>query len=441
VGVAAPAPPNTRVFSGPPAEYQIWQYLRDTPAAAAPPVALLGGLLVVYVLVVGPLTYLVLKGFRRRELAWVAIPATAVLVTFGSYALGFGSRGGDFIDNEVELQRLAPTGDVQATAFHALFLPRRGDYTVEVPANTIATTGADALYGGSSAQASNDSVVSGPHTRVLLKDVAVWSMRSLETVSVGRQPLAIDASLSMAHARLQGKVTNRGQKPLQQLRFYDATGQVAVVSAELPAGATVSVDTTFQSVPTAVLRNFQGPPTSLKPEEKREVMMLIAGSAMTQRPNSLALVALADPLPAPTLSGSTPTRTTTALVVAPVPLQSADQLPAGLVSPNLVSVAAAVPNWVDVYDLELPNGLTQQLTLKYVTPNLQGRTAQLLPGTVELYDWSAGTWRALPVSSARQASAVVEPGERAGGVIRVRVHEASPINQAQLQVVSGTPAG
>jgi hypothetical protein len=371
----------------------------------------------------------------------VAVPAIAPVVTFGAYALGFGSRGGDFIDNEVELQRLAPTGDVQATAFHALFLPRRGDYTVELPGNTIATTGADVLYGAMSSQPLNDSVISGSRTRVLLKDVAVWSMRSLESVSVVRQPVALEASLSMAHSRLQGKLTNRGQRPLQQVRVYDQTGQEAMVSVDLPAGATVTVDTTFQPVPAAVARALQGPATGLKPEEKREAMMLIAGSGSMQRPDDLALVAETEPLPALTVSGSVPSRTTMAFIVAPVHLQSADQLPGGFLSPNLVSVAAAVPNWVDVYDVAVPSGITQQLSLRYLTPTLQGRTSQLLPGTVEVYDWSAAGWRALPVSSARQGSVALEPGERAGGVIRVRVREASPINQAQLQVVSGGAGG
>ena len=35
-------------------------------------------------------------------------------------------------------------------------------------------------------------------------------------------------------------------------------------------------------------------------------------------------------------------------------------------------------------------------------------------------------------------SHINQPGERAGGIVRVRVREASPINLAQLQVVSGS---
>jgi hypothetical protein len=439
-GAVATAP-AIKLF-GPPAEFQIWQYLRDTPAAAAPPVLLLGIALILYVLFVGPVIYLALKGLGRRELAWVAVPLIAVVVTFGSYTLGFGSRGADFVDNEIELQQLAPTGDVQATAFHALFLPRRGNYTIDLASNQLAATGSDALYGGSvGSQPSGDTIVSSSRPRVLLSNVAVWSMRSLETLTVQRQPIALDASLSMSHARLQGKVTNRGPRPLADVRFYNYTGQVAIVAGDLPPGATVSVDAAFQSVPISVQRAFAGQMTSLSPLEKREAMMLIASGDGLQHSGDLALVAVSDPLPGPAILGATATRTATAIVVAPVQLSSADQLPAGYLSPALVSVANATPNWVDIYDLELPPGLTQPLTLRYVTPNLTGRSPQLSPGTVEVYDWSAGSWRALPMSNTRQGSVTLEPGVVAGGVVRVRVRESSPINQAQLQLVAGADMG
>jgi hypothetical protein len=426
---------------GPPAEYQIWQYLRDTPAAASPPVGLLGIVLIAYVLLVGPLTYLALKGLRRRELAWIAVPLIAGLVTFGSYGIGFGSRGGDFIDNEIELQRLAPTGDVMASSYHALFLPRRGNYTVEVPGNGLVTTGSDVLYGGLSGQTFSDSVVNGSRPQVLLRDVAVWSMRSLVTVSVARQPVALDAQVSMSHARLQGKLTNRGSKALQEVRFFNSNGEAATVPGEVQPGATVSIDTAFQSIPLYLQRAFQGQTTNLTAAEKREAMMLIASGGVVQRPGDIALVAATEALPPPAISGVSATRLTTALVVAPVRLQSADQLPGGLATPNLASAANAGANWVDVYDIELPAGVTQALTLRYVTPTLQNRGLQAAPGTVEVYDWSAGTWKALPVSSLRQGSVVLDAGERAGDVVRVRVRESQPINQAQLQIVSGTESG
>jgi hypothetical protein len=436
-GVAVPNRPQ-----GPPAEYQIWQYLRDTPAAASPPVGLLGVLLIAYVLLIGPLTYLALKSLRRRELAWIAVPLMAVLVTIGSYGAGFGSRGGDFIDNEIELQRLAPTGDVMASSYHALFLPRRGNYTVELPNSALVTTGSDVLYGGiMNTQAASDSVVSGSKPQVLLRDVAVWSMRSLATVSVARQPVLLDTTVSMSHARLVGKLTNRGNKVLQEVRFFNSSGEAATVAGEVQPGATVSIDAAFQSIPIYLQRAFQGQTANLTAAEKREAMMLIASSGVLVRPGDLALVARTEALPPLAISGVSATRMTTAMVVAPVRLQAADQLPAGLVTANLAAASQASGTWVDVYDLELPPGVSQALTLRYVTPTLQSRGMQASPGTVEVYDWSSATWKPLQVSSLRQGSVALEAGQRAGGVIRVRVRESSPINQAQLQVVSGTENG
>jgi hypothetical protein len=303
------------------------------------------------------------------------------------------------------------------------------------------TTGSDVLYGGLSGQTFSDSVVNGSKPQVLLRDVAVWSMRSVVTVSVARQPVALDAQVSMSHARLQGKLTNRGSKPLQEIRFFNSNGEAATVPGEVQPGATISVDAAFQSIPLYLQRAFQGQTTNLTASEKREAMMLIASGEVIQRPGDIAVVAATEALPPPAITGVSATRLTTALVVAPVRLQSADQLPGGLVTPNLASAANAGSNWVDVYDLELPPGVTQALTLRYVTPTLQNRGLQAAPGTVEVYDWSAGAWKAVPVSSLRQGSVTLDAGERAGDVVRVRVRESQPINQAQLQVVSGTESG
>src|SRR5207302_620078 len=53
---------------------QINNILNDTPVATAPPVGLLGGLPVTYVLLAGLLNYLFLKAMGRRTLMWISIP-------------------------------------------------------------------------------------------------------------------------------------------------------------------------------------------------------------------------------------------------------------------------------------------------------------------------------------------------------------------------------
>src|SRR5207302_1121606 len=121
-------------------ESQIAQLLSDTAANALPPLGILGGLLVLYVLIAGPLNYTVLRNLRRRELMWVTIPLVAILATGGAYAGGVLVHGQEYFVNEIQVLRVAPSGGVDASIYDALFSPRRGDLTLHLPDTSLAST-------------------------------------------------------------------------------------------------------------------------------------------------------------------------------------------------------------------------------------------------------------------------------------------------------------
>jgi hypothetical protein len=88
---------------------------------------------------------------------------------------------------------------------------------------------------------------------------------------------------------------------------------------------------------------------------------------------------------------------------------------------------------VDVYDLELPAGLTSTPALGYTFVDSPDPTVQ----SVEVYDWGTHSWRPLPKQQLplrSQQPVTLNPGEVQGGVVRVRVHETLPY-QANLSLV------
>lgn len=117
---------------------QLVQAVYQLPALALPPTT---GLLVIigaYILIIGPINYLILKRLDRRELAWITMPI--LVIGFAAASFGYGSvlRGTDVEVNEVSIVRGAPdTTEATAQVYFGIFSPTRSTYQVQVPQGAL----------------------------------------------------------------------------------------------------------------------------------------------------------------------------------------------------------------------------------------------------------------------------------------------------------------
>ncbi len=439
----------------------IFNLLGDAPAGTLPPIGLLGGLLVAYVLLAGILNYMALKAVHRRELMWVTVPLVALAFTGGSYWVGSSSRGTDFFDNEVQIQRLAPGGAVETYAYHGIFAPHRGDYNVRIPANTLASTALG--LGGFGVSVDNTEIAVGQREQVELRGVAVWSMKTVQTLSVGHPgglgvtdagaAAGLDAHLALKGGRLQGTILNHTARPIQDLRAVTASGQEAVLAkGALNPGQTVSVDASLDAslpVNPKVGVGQAAPPPGVvyggqvyNGDKRETVVRLAAAEALSGRQGELALVGVTDASSTLQIEGAQPAHSTLAAVVQPVQVESVDSLAAVAARPRIVSMVSDNAYTVDVYDIEVPTGVAaSELALSYFYPPQTGQPIAKAPVmSVDVYDWTVGSWRAMPQfpATGRGLSSPVAPAEAQGGIIRVRVEELTP---QSAQVAVTVPSG
>jgi hypothetical protein len=422
---------------------QLIDLLNNSPAASSPPVGLLGGLLVAYVLLVGLLNYLFLHTLRRRDLMWATVPAVALVFTAGAYVVGFALRGADFFVTQVEIQRLAPGGTAETYTFSGVYAPQRGDFQVRLPANTLVST---AIAQSTPTSARNSAVVTqSSRPAVLLQDVPIWAMRNLQTLSVSRPTspgdsqatMGLSTSLRLESGHIKGTVLNRTGHPVRQLELVNGAGNVGLLADDLAAGSSLQVDTQLNQG-NSISSSLAGPADTSPEGERNAVLRLAASQVLGGRsgPGDLALVGLTSPSGSLTVDDQKPTRSSLAAVVEPVGLQSADSLGSLIrAKTRLVSTYSgdgSTAGLVDVYDLEIPRGVTGALQLGYVYLNMANSPV----GSVEVYDWSTHTWRTLPAQGPPyrgQQTEPLGPGEVAGGVLRARIHESAPYD-SQLTV-------
>src|SRR5260221_3269580 len=96
-----------------------------------PDVAQLGGFLAIYILMIGPVNYLVLSRLGRRELAWITIPIIVIVSSVIAFLTGLSLRGTQATVNRIALVQVWPGNDqAHVDGVIGLLAPRRSTYTL-----------------------------------------------------------------------------------------------------------------------------------------------------------------------------------------------------------------------------------------------------------------------------------------------------------------------
>ena len=214
--------------------------LGQLPAVALPPVEGLLLLVLGYIVLVGPVNYLVLRRLDRREWAWVTMPLLIVGFTAAAYAYGFSLRGSDVIVNEVAIVRGGPGTDAaQAQVYLGVFSPGRAEYDLRVPGGALLS----APYAGegwdqTGATAGLDVVQADP---ARIRDLAVGygSLRAIR----GDTPISgptVEADLRIEQNRLRGSLRNASPRTL--LGAALVLGTNVAVLGDVGPGQTKAID-------------------------------------------------------------------------------------------------------------------------------------------------------------------------------------------------------
>ncbi|HET9495498.1 MAG TPA: hypothetical protein VFR15_14800, partial [Chloroflexia bacterium] len=110
------------------------------PGLDLPNAWIVGGFLLIYILIIGPLNFIVLRRMRRAELAWVTVPALVALFSVGAYLLAFQAKGGEVVS--IRASAVNAYEDVpHATTVqnYGLFSPVRRSYRLTIPAEATVT--------------------------------------------------------------------------------------------------------------------------------------------------------------------------------------------------------------------------------------------------------------------------------------------------------------
>lgn len=224
---------------------QIVSAASQLPSLALPPVGGLIALLGAYILLIGPLNYLVLRRLDKREWAWVTMPLLIAGFAIGAYAFGSLLRGSDLIVNEVAIVRGAPGAtEGAAQAYLGIFSPTRGAYQLRVPGGALLSAPVNGDFSPDGSSSTLD-VLQGDPARVRDLNVGFGTLRTIRAETAVAVPL-VRADLRLEDGRLKGTVTNGADKPL--LKPAVVLGGTVAKLDDIAPGASATLDVAMQQI-------------------------------------------------------------------------------------------------------------------------------------------------------------------------------------------------
>ena len=199
------------------------QALSNIPSLAVPPAELLLGVIVAYILLIGPLSYLVLRRLDRRELAWVVAPILVIVFSGVSYGIGSSMKGSQIIVNQIAVVRSSPGGTAASVSTYAgIFSPTRASYDLTVRGDALLS--ALQVDQGQGVPVVNYATEQGDPAHLRGLAVSVFGLQAVRSEAVIPYTPSLKISWAVTDAKLQGRATNAGTKPLEDVAVVSATG-------------------------------------------------------------------------------------------------------------------------------------------------------------------------------------------------------------------------
>ena len=176
-------------------------------------------ILIIYIIVVAPLSYFILYKLDRRELMWVVVPFIAVIFGGVIYISGLGSRVSKVTTNMVTLYNMDKEGNASTTTYAGIFSTKKTKIRVEGMKGEMILPISEQYYGNPNQVINNEDLEAKIYAdgtngleyinTSILQTKMVEVQR--ETINMGK----VQANLSMKSGSISGEVGNETKLDLQ----------------------------------------------------------------------------------------------------------------------------------------------------------------------------------------------------------------------------------
>lgn len=197
--------------------------LSTVPALEVPPAELLLAVIVAYILLIGPISYIVLRRMDRRELAWVTAPLLVVVFSACSYGIGRTMKGGDVLVNEISVIRTTSEGgSATVDAYAGIVSPDRTTYDMTVEADAL--IGQLMRQDGLPRQSSDVRVEQGEPAHLRGLTVPVFGFEAVRATGIVDYAPGLAVEWTSRDGQVVGTVTNTSDVAIDDVAYISTVG-------------------------------------------------------------------------------------------------------------------------------------------------------------------------------------------------------------------------
>ena len=221
--------------------------------SAIPSTWLILALLLSYVVVLGPVRFLIVRRLKNRSWSWRIVLSTIVVFSLLSYGLALQQKGTSILSSSIsviQLNRPNATGSLaHSSTYVGVFVPNNGDFQVHIPGNNLVQPVDDQNFGIQNSVTPQRTTVTSASdgTNVDLQGVDIWTLRSLVSRHDHQVTGGILSHLTAQNNVLTGTVTNTLSYGLSNA--YVLIGNQFLSLGHIAAGETKQVNLTIFNNP------------------------------------------------------------------------------------------------------------------------------------------------------------------------------------------------
>ena len=478
-GIAAQVPAAGLWGAGPQNGYAARNAAASLPSSTLPSAWQLGGLLLIYIVVIGPANYWFLKRRNQLERAWLTIPAMVLLFSGVAYLMGYQIRGTTSLVHQISVAYSAVESDyARVHSLVGLFSPQRATRDLRFGNGALARPfgsdfGADFAGNGriNAIRYTNDVTITG--IRLDTAETQTFMAQSSAPALDVNGEAALNAKGD--NVTLDVTVTNNSQIPLETASLL--MGDTAIELGDLSPGQSETVSRVIGAAPaTDFTSGSVSPRSGYSPLRDNAEIILgthdyyddrvlyaryqllealdgdnFGASNLQLAASSVYLLAWAGTSQIDITTGGKVDETNSTLYFIEIPLQQ------NIVSGKQISLPVTLLHWQVLADSGLYNPSIQDLYLnqewvefEYVPwPEFQtmqvnelalvmeapnSNTSSDLPD-VRLWNWQEKTWDNFQADWGETAVADPTPYVGPNNAVRIRLEDSSANYNKTLDIV------